>query len=131
MQELEVTTFTAAVCGLILFWLSFRVSQARMSEKVAMGDGGNPLLTTRMRTQANFIEYVPLILILMALIERATGYSVALGVISGVVILSRLAHAVGMGRPAPNPFRAGGMIGTWLSLIGLSLWALVVAFRII
>lgn len=131
MHELEVTTFTAAVCGLILFWLSFRVSQGRMSEKVAMGDGGSALLTARMRTQANFVEYVPMILILMALIERQTGYSVALGVVSAVVILSRLSHAFGMGRPAPNPFRAGGALGTWLSLIGLSVWALVLALRII
>ena len=30
MQELEVTTFTAAICGLIYLVLSYRVSQTRM-----------------------------------------------------------------------------------------------------
>ena len=131
MPELEVTTFTAALCGLIYLVLSYRVSQTRMSEKIAMGDGGNADLVARMRTQANFGEYVPIILILMALIEYETGYSVLLGIVSAVLILGRLLHAVGMGRPAPNPFRISGTAGTWIVLLVLSLWALILAFRII
>ncbi len=131
MHELEVTTFTAAVCGLIYLVLSYRVSQVRMSEKIAMGDGGNADLITRMRTQANFGEYVPIILILMALIEYETGYSVLLGIISAALIIGRLLHAFGMGRPAPNPFRIAGTAGTWLILLVASVWALILAFRII
>lgn len=129
MPELEVTTFTAAVCGLIYLVLSYRVSQVRMSEKIAMGDGGNADLIARMRTQANFGEYVPIILILMGLIEYATGYSVLLGIVSAVLIVGRLLHAVGMGRPAPNPFRVSGTAGTWLILLVTSVWALILAFR--
>ncbi len=131
MQALEVTTFTAAVCGLIYLVLSYRVSQTRMSSRIAMGDAGNPDLITRMRTQANFGEYVPIILILMGLIESEVGYSVLLGIISGVLILSRIAHAIGMSRPSPNPFRVGGTAGTWLSLLMLSVWGLILAVRII
>jgi uncharacterized protein len=131
MHELEVTTFTAAVCGLIYLVLSYRVSQSRMANKIAMGDGGNPDLVTRMRTQANFGEYVPIILILMALIEFEAGYSVLLGIISAVLILSRVLHALGMSRPAPNPFRIAGTAGTWIALLVLSVWGLILAFRII
>ena len=131
MPELEVTTFTAALCGLIYLVLSYRVSQTRMSEKIAMGDGGNADLIARMRTQANFGEYVPIILLLMALIEYATGYSVLLGIVSAALILGRLAHAFGMGRPAPNAFRVAGTAGTWLILLVLSIWGLILAFRTI
>lgn len=131
MHELEVTTFTAAVCGLIYLVLSYRVSQSRMANRVTMGDGGNPDLLTRMRTQANFGEYVPIILILMALIEFEVGYSVLLGIVSAVTILARVLHAIGMGRPAPNPFRISGTAGTWLALLVLSVWGLILAFRII
>jgi len=131
MHELEVTTFTAAVCGLIYLVLSYRVSQSRMANKIAMGDGGNADLVARMRTHANFGEYVPIILILMGLIESEVGYSVLLGIVSAVVIVSRVLHAVGMGRPAPNAFRIAGTMGTWLPLLVLSAWGLILAFRII
>lgn len=131
MQELEVTTLTAAVCGLIYLALSYRVSQMRMSSRIAMGDAGNADLLMRMRTQANFGEYVPIILILMGLIESEVGYSVLLGVVSGVLILSRILHAIGMARPAPNPFRVSGTAGTWLALLVLSIWGLILAIRII
>jgi uncharacterized protein len=131
MQELEVTTFTAAICGLIYLVLSYRVSQTRMSEKIAMGDGGNLDLIARMRTQANFGEYVPIILILMALIEFETGYSVLLGITSAVLILARVLHALGMARPSPNPFRVSGTAGTWITLLVLSFWGLILAFRTI
>lgn len=131
MHELEVTTFTAALSGLIYLVLSYRVSQVRMSEKIAIGDGGNAGLITRMRTQANFGEYVPIILILMALIEYQTGYSVLLGIVSAAIILGRIAHAIGMERPSPNPFRISGAAGTWIVLLVLSIWALILAFQII
>lgn len=131
MQELEVTTFTAAICGLIYLVLSYRVSQTRMSEKIAMGDGGNLDLIARMRTQANFGEYVPIILILMALIEFETGYSVLLGITSAVLILARVLHALGMARPSPNPFRVSGTAATWITLLILSIWGLILAFRTI
>lgn len=131
MQELEVTTFTAAICGLIYLVLSYRVSQTRMSEKIALGDGGNLDLIARMRTQANFGEYVPIILILMALIEFETGYSVLLGITSAVLILARVLHALGMARPSPNPFRVSGTAATWITLLILSIWGLMLAFRTI
>lgn len=129
MHELEVTTFTAAICGLIYLVLSYRVSQTRMAEKIAMGDGGNSELVARMRTQANFGEYVPIILILMTLIEFETGYSVLLGIVSALIIVSRLLHAIGMGRPSPNPFRIAGTAGTWITLLLLSAWGLILALR--
>lgn len=131
MQELEVTTFTAAICGLIYLVLSYRVSQTRMSEKIALGDAGNLDLIARMRTQANFGEYVPIILILMALIEFETGYSVLLGITSALLIIARVLHALGMARPSPNPFRISGTAGTWLTLLILSVWGLILAFRTI
>ena len=129
MPQLEVTTFTAALCGLIYLLLSYRVSQTRMAEKISMGDGGNADLITRMRTQANFGEYVPIILILLGLIEAGTGYSVFLGIMAVALILTRILHAVGMGRSSPNPFRIAGTAGTWIVMLVLSLWGLILSFR--
>ena len=123
-----VTLVTAGCCGLLYFVLSLRVVLGRQAHKVMIGDGGHDALLTRIRAHANFAEYVPLILILMALIEMRTGVTELLTSTGVLLFLIRIAHAVGMARPAPNPFRIAGAAGTWIILIGLSIWAIVLAY---
>jgi len=123
---MAATLTAAGLCGLVFMWLSWRVVQVRTSAKVMIGDGGDAVLLSRIRAHANFAEYVPILLILILAIElslRATppllmGVAVALPVF-------RVMHALGMGRPSPNPLRALGTLGTWAALVGLSGWALV------
>ena len=124
-----VTLTTAGLCGLILFALSYRVIAVRASAKVSLGDGGDPLLLSRIRAHANFAEYVPIILVLMGIIETDVGPGPLLGVIGVALVLCRIAHAVGMGRPAPNPLRVVGVSGTFLILLALSIWALVLSVQ--
>jgi uncharacterized membrane protein YecN with MAPEG domain len=124
------TLVSAGLCGLVFLWLSVRVVRVRLSAKVSLGDGGDALLLSRIRAHANFAEYVPMLLVLMLAIElslKATPTTLWLPALA--LPLVRLAHAVGMDRPAPNPFRAAGALGTWVMLAGLSVWALIVAAR--
>ena len=87
--------------------------------KVLVGDGDNPVLLCRMRAQANFVEYTPFVLILMALIELAGGPKPWLWAIGIVYVLARIAHAFGMDRRRmPNPMRAAGAATTWAILLG-------------
>jgi uncharacterized membrane protein YecN with MAPEG domain len=58
-----------------------------------------------MRAHANFAEYTPIFLILLAAVELAVGASLWLWGIAILFILSRLAHPFGMERPAPNFLR--------------------------
>ena len=122
-----ITLTTAGLCGIVLFVLSYRVIAVRGSAKVSLGDGGDPLLLSRIRAHANFAEYVPIILVLMGLIETNTGPGPLLGVIGVALVICRIAHAMGMGRPAPNPGRMVGTGGTFLILLALSIWALVLS----
>ena len=64
----------------------------------------------------------------MGLIEAAGGSPRWLGIAGGVFVASRIAHAIGMDRPAPNPWRAGGAVLTWGVLLALSAWGLVLAY---
>lgn len=80
-----------------------------------------------MRAHANFGEYAPIVLILMALIELARGSLVALWAIGVMFVLARIAHPLGMGRAAPNPLRAGGAVATWIVTLILAGWALAIA----
>ena len=123
-----VTLVTAGCCGLLYFILSFRVVQLRQAHKVTLGDGGHDPLLSRIRAHANFAEYVPIILILMALIELRTGVTELLTSTGVLLFLIRIVHAIGMARPGANPFRVAGAAGTWIILLGLSVWAIILAY---
>src|SRR3546814_13312874 len=57
-------------------WLGFRCTRIRIASQVMHGDGGSAMLARRMRAHANFIEYVPVTLILFGLVELAVGASI-------------------------------------------------------
>ncbi len=123
-------TFAGAL-ALLNLWLAFRVIQVRRAGKVLVGDGNNPLLTCRMRAQANFAEYTPFVLILMALIEISGGPKSWLWGIGIVYLLARIVHAFGMdGRTKASPLRSVGALVTWLVLLGLGLWAIWMASHV-
>ena len=118
-----VSLLFAAALGLVNVWLAVRASATRMGRKVMMGDNGDPLMMARMRAHANFVEYVPMALILMTLIELMGGRGTALWVIGSLLVIGRVLHPFGMERPAPNPFRAGGIGLTMLAMLALIGWA--------
>lgn len=124
---LPITLTVAGAAALLNIWLGWRVGQRRMSEKVSIGDGGNEALICRMRAHANFTEYTPFVLILIGLIELAEGATLWLWAVGALYILARIAHALGMDRPAPNIFRSAGILITMLTLLGLGIYAVALA----
>ncbi len=125
---LPITLTIAAAAALMNIWLAVRVSQLRVRHKVSVGDDGDVRVAYRMRAHANFVEYTPIFLILLALIELARGSEGWLWGVAIVYILARLAHPFGMDRPAPNPLRMGGIVVTWLVLVGLAGYALAIPY---
>ena len=128
MTMLPITLTIAGAAALINVWLGLRVSLLRRRHHVSVGDGGNETVMTRMRAHANFAEYTPFFLILLALVELARGTHTALWIVAILYILGRLAHVFGMDRPAPNALRVGAMALTWLCLLGLAAYALVIPY---
>lgn len=126
---LPVTLSTASLLALVYLVLVASVGRLRGRHKVSIGDGGHADLLMRMRTQANFVEYVPLILVLMALLEGAGANRQALAVAGTLLILFRILHFLGMPRPVPNAFRAIGAAGTILMLAGAAIWGLVIVLK--
>lgn len=121
---LPVTLTCAAIAALINAWLGWRVGQVRMSEKVLTGDGGNQTVICRMRAHANYTEYTPFVLVLIAAIELARGSTTALWAIGAVYMLARIAHAFGMDAAYPSKARMAGVIVTMLTLLILAGWAI-------
>ena len=127
-MTLTSTLGTAGALGLVYLVLTVRVIRGRFANGVSLGDGGKAVMQRRIRAHGNFAEYVPLVLILMALIELAGGNRTVLAASGAAVVVGRVLHAIGIEIPkAPNPYRfLGGMI-TFLLILGGSVWALFLA----
>jgi uncharacterized membrane protein YecN with MAPEG domain len=89
---MPVTMLYAGALALVLVALSVRVIQARAQTKVFMGDGGNPLVIRRMRGQANFVEYVPMALLLIGLLEMRGAPRWELHALGATLLAARLSH---------------------------------------
>jgi len=125
---LPISLVAAGAAALINLWLSFRIGAMRSITKVSIGDGGDERLIRRMRAQANFIENAPIMLILIAVIEAARPMNLWLAIVAALFILSRVAHGLGMDGGALKQGRSIGTTVTMLALLGLGVWAVVIAF---
>ncbi len=126
---LPITLTAAGAAAIINIWLALRVGQKRMANKISIGDGGNQTLIARMRAHANFTEYTPYVLILIGLIEMATGTSTWLWIVTGIYLLARVAHGVGMDLvEGESKLRMFGILATMLVLLGLGIYALTIPY---
>ena len=117
---LLITSIIVAILTIIFIKLSFAVIGLRRKNKVGLGSGGHEDLERAIRTQANFAEYIPLGVILIACLELngAPWWLVAIPGVS--LIIGRLIHAKGMNTPPPDfSKRVLGMKFTFSTLIAL------------
>lgn len=127
MTILPITLCAAAAAAAINIWLSIRIGMIRSSRKISIGHGGEIDLIARMRAQANFIENTPIVLILIAAIELArTGNPFLLGA-TGVYMLGRVAHGIGMDGGPLGFLRSIGTLITMVAQLGLGVWAVSIA----
>ena len=115
---LPASLATAAACAIINLWLATRVGQVRRLHKVSVGDGGNMAVVARMRAHANFTEYAPVVLILLALLELAKGTSPFAWGYGVAFVIARICHGVGMDTWKPG--RAIGVVLTMLIMLLLA-----------
>ena len=129
---MTITLIAASFLGLLLVYLSFNVSKQRLKTKTDLGDGGHSELLTAIRAQGNLVEYAPIGLILIGLLEynQATPYLVFGLAIAFVV--GRYMHGLSFGKfEGRNPFRFYGTILTWLVILVSSIAGLLKGYQII
>jgi uncharacterized membrane protein YecN with MAPEG domain len=126
---LPITLTIAGAAALLHIWLASRVSQVRRQVKIGIGDGGNEALIRRMRAHANYGENMPILLILLFLLELATGGSLWLWGAAILFILARIFHALGMDRAGNNRWRVAGVSLTFAVLLGLAGYAIYIAYQ--
>jgi uncharacterized membrane protein YecN with MAPEG domain len=116
MTALPITSQFVAVFAIALIALSVPITLRRLKVGEMIGDAVDETLRQRIRAQGNFIEYVPLGLIGMALVEAQTAPAWLMLSIGGALSGGRFLHAVGMYR-ASGPLRGFGIMLTYLALV--------------
>nr|WP_294556346.1 MAPEG family protein [uncultured Rhodopila sp.] len=124
-----VTSGYAAVLALIFLALSARVLAGRFAFNIYYGDGGDERLIRRMRAHANFAEFVPLILILSALLEARATSRFTIHALLLPLVIARALHPFGMearvGSWQQLPFRGLPTAVTWIVMTAAAVLLLV------
>lgn len=129
MTSLPITSLYAGLFMLLLLVLAFGVVRLRLRTETSLGDGGNRNLTKAMRSHGNAIEYVPMVLIGLALLEIGATNATLLHVYGSVFLLARFSHAFGMQQANEgNNFRKIGILLTWLVMLGIGINLIVASF---
>jgi uncharacterized membrane protein YecN with MAPEG domain len=85
----------AGLLGLLAVSLTVSVGRLRTQKKIYLGDGGDPAMLAAIRAHGNFMEYVPLCLLLIYIVSDFYSFWYV-AVLSLVLLLSRVLHAGGL-----------------------------------
>ncbi|MEQ5125246.1 MAPEG family protein [Providencia zhijiangensis] len=110
-----VSSLYAVLGALLILRLSLHVVKLRNQYRVSVGDGGFSELQTAIRVHGNAIEYIPISLILLLLMEM-NGAKVWMIHVCGILLIaSRMLHSYGL-KNHDYSQRRMGMMGTYLAL---------------
>ena len=124
-----ITLLYAGILGLISLGISFKAGALRGKTGISIGDGGNQEMLLAMRRHSNFVEYVPLALILLALLEVNDVPHLAIHIMGAGLVVARIAHAAGLQADTMQGMgRLVGAAGTALITLVASIWAIVAYF---
>ena len=124
---IPITLSYTAVLAIFALFLSFRAGSYRGKAGVSVlyGEPANMELAQRVRVHQNFLEYVPMILILMGAIELSGGSTAFLHGAGIVLIVARIAHAIGLKHDnMAHPGRVIGAGGTALLTLVAAIYGL-------
>ena len=96
MMPLTITAVYALPLAAIYLILWFRVTQMRAALGISIGDAGNPALHERIRCHGNFVEWVPMVLILMIIAESLGADALYIHITGVLLVIGRLAHPFGL-----------------------------------
>lgn len=114
-MPLAVTAIYAGLLALIALALAMRVGSRRGKLGVSIGDAGDPALTLNNRRHLNWVEHVPIAIILIGIIEANGAPKLWIHVLGGVLVVARIIHPVGLrSESMSHPFRFIGAMTTML-----------------
>jgi uncharacterized membrane protein YecN with MAPEG domain len=131
---MHITGLYAALAALLVVVLAVRISLRRRKVQVGIGSGGDEVLARRVRAHANAVEYLPLGLILLLILDLDKTEPLLLHVFGITLIVARVAHAFGLSTSSGvSPGRATGIALTWLVIVAMAvlmLWQRIVIWTL-
>jgi uncharacterized membrane protein YecN with MAPEG domain len=76
--------------------LAVRVARLRQANRASFGDNDSAELRSAIRAHANFIEYVPIITLMVGMLEMSGMPTMRVHLMMGALLLARLIHPIGM-----------------------------------
>lgn len=123
---MRLTYLYAALLMFVFVGLSVRTLRLRRRLRIPVGDGGNPAMLRAMRAHANFVEYVPLGLLLIYFAESAGAPRPLIHVLGLALLVGRVLHGFGISQITEDyRFRVAGMALTLTTLLVSASYLLV------
>lgn len=113
-----ITALYACILAVLFIWLAIQVIKQRRVNKVAYADGGIESLQIARSAQSNASEYIPITLILMALLEFNGAQPVWIHLTGIIFVIGRIIHARGILQESLKG-RVKGMQVTFLIIVAL------------
>ena len=85
----------AGLIGALAVLLTLHVGRIRTRKKISLGDGGDPEMVAAIRAHGNLIEFAPLCLLIIWLLNGPFGHR-TIAVMGIILLVSRVLHAGGM-----------------------------------
>lgn len=126
-----LNTTTIYALALIPVWLTLwmRITAARSTIGCSIGDAGDMKLLQKIRQHGNFIEWVPLTLLLMILAEAQGTDALWLHAAGALLLIGRLAHPFGLKIDnAGHPLRYVGNVTNLLAVPTLAVALVRIVF---
>ncbi|MGV8961355.1 MAG: MAPEG family protein [Stenotrophomonas sp.] len=126
----KITLIFTSLHVLLLLLLVVPIVRQRLSQRIGLGNGADPILERRIRVQGNFIEYVPMALLMLGLLELSGLPATGLWIFGAVLLGARILHAYGLSHNSgSSPGRALGAMLTFANLLAMAGTGLWLALR--
>jgi len=125
VTHLSITPFYIALLGILFLPFTLRVGLYRVKNNISIGDGQDDELIKRNRGQGNFIETVPLAVMLILLMELLGASSTWLHALGVLLVGGRILHYLGITGLGPFICRPIGMFATLSIYLIAPAWILI------
>jgi len=125
VTNLSITPFYIALLGILFLPFTLRVGLYRVKNNISIGDGQDDELIKRNRGQGNFIETVPLAVMLILLMELLGASSTWLHALGVLLVGGRILHYLGITSLGPFICRPIGMFATLSIYLIAPAWILI------
>jgi uncharacterized protein len=122
-MHFQVTLLYGGLCTLLVTALGLNVSRARGMLGVSLETPVPSGMMRAARAHANAAEWVPLGVLMLALLESSGVSSTALHTLGGTLLAARVLHAVGALGLAPKVLHTAGASLTYLVMVAMPAWA--------